>query len=93
MANGNYTVQLVDLVTRRIVLDNVVSDSAADAATLAAAAPPVSGENSGAGIYTAEQVISQAQILTVTGTDASGDPSVAATALPIVPDLTSQPLV
>lgn len=78
---GNYTVQLLDATHGRIVLDQVSSDSAADAATAAVAAPPVSG----AFAATAGNVVDQAAVLKVTGTTVDGFAVPAATSLPVVP--------
>lgn len=89
----NYTVQLVDTTYGRIVLDQVSASSTSAAETLAAAAPPVSGDNSGAGDYTAGQVIDQAQVLSVSGTDTSGNPIVGPSALPVVPGATVAPSI
>jgi len=87
MANTPYTVELKDNVYGRKLLTEVVSDSAADAATAAAADPGVSGDNSGAGNYLASTIVSVASVLVVSGEDTYGNPIVSPTSLPPVPPL------
>lgn len=89
---GNFTVQLVDTKYGRIVLDTVVSDNAADAATLALSAPPVSGDNSDTDDYTAGGTLDQAEVLATSGTLTDGStPYVGATSLPVIPETLASP--
>lgn len=66
-----FSVRLEDPVYGRVLLDEVVSDTAANAESAAQASPGVSGPT---GSFVAKQVVSQAEVLAVTGTDADGDP-------------------
>lgn len=83
---GIYTVRLKDSLTRRIVLDEVSASSATAAAAAAIAAPPISGP---AATFTAGNVVDQAAVLAISGKDNAGNPSVAPTSLPVIPETTA----
>lgn len=79
---GNFTVQLVDDLYGRIVLDQVSAPNAAGAHTLALAARVVSGDHGN--VYSAGGTIDQKVAISVTGTDAAGDQVVGPDSLPTV---------
>lgn len=65
------SVRLEDPVFGRVLLSEVVADTATQAEAAAEASPGVSGPTS---TFVATQVVSQAAVLAVTGTDADGEP-------------------
>lgn len=89
-----YTVQLTNPTTGAIVLDQVSASSASNAVTAAVGNAPVSGidvtdSSSTASDFTAAgEIVDQQLVLTVSGTDVSGNPIVSPTAIPPIQAVT-----